>query len=157
MRKHLVTGALGLAVLILNPFYACHLGPSFTYSAKDMKAAVEGTWTLTVEHQTYSFHIKQSTHDPMQKQSSRSLVPSANACGTRSFVATASACIDFSRMPLVVTLTGETTDGVFIIEGTTFREGNLVIEVAGHQIDATVAPDGTATVEGGGKLVRTQR
>ena len=157
MRKHLVTGALGLAALILNPFYACNpLAPDFTYSAKDMKAAVEGTWTLTVENESYSFHIEQSAHDPMQKQSSRSLMPTAHACGTRSFVATASACIDFSRMPVIVDLTGKTTDGVFMIEGTTFREGRLIIEVAGHQIEATVAPDGTATIDSG-KLVRTAR
>lgn len=155
MRKHLVTGALGLAALILNPFYACNpFAPSYTYSAKEMKAAVEGTWTLTTEGRSYVFHVKQGNR--ARQHSSRSMIPSAQACGTRTLVASASACIDSSDMPVVVTLEGETTDGMFTVHGTTFHRGNLVIEVADYLVEASVTPDGTATTDRG-TLIRTGR
>ena len=155
MRKHLVTGGLGLAALILNPFYACSMIEGYSYGAKDMRAAVEGTWTLTTERRSYTFQVKQGKHDP-KRHSSRSMISSAHACGTRTLVASASACIDESLMPVVVTLEGTTTDGVFAVFGTTFTEGTLRIDVAGQNVDATVTPDGKATLESG-KLIRIGR
>lgn len=59
-------------------------------------------------------------------------------------------------MPVVVNVSGTTSDGVFLVHGTTFRDGDLVIEVAGQSIEAKVMPDGTATVPNG-KLTRASR
>ena len=153
MRKHLITAALGLSALIFNPFYACNI-LGYTYAAPEMKAAVEGTWTLTTPDRSYVFHVEQAKGT--QRYSNRSMVPSAHACGSRTFVASASACIDSTTMPVVVTSSGETTEGVFSVSGKTFVQGDLVIEVAGQRVEAIVKPDGTATTESG-TLTRTAR
>ena len=155
MLKQLTIGVLAVAALVLNPFYACSLGPSFSYSAAEMTAAVEGTWVLTVDGRSYIFHIEQAS--AAQQHSSASLVPSAHACGDRTLVKSASACIDTSTMPVVVTLSGTSTDGIFQVDGTRFEKGRLVIEVADYQLEATVLPDGSATVSGNRTLTRTAR
>ncbi|MDQ3339648.1 MAG: hypothetical protein M4D80_31160 [Myxococcota bacterium] len=158
MLKKLSIGALAVAALVLNPFYACSSDRAFTYSAAEMAAAIEGTWTLTASDRSYIFHIEQAS-EAKQKSSSRSLVPSAHACSQRTLVKSASACIDTSTMPVVVELSGQTTDGLFMVKGTRFESGHLIIEVAGQQVRAKVKPDGTAIlVEGSeGTLSRSAR
>jgi hypothetical protein len=158
MLKKLSLGTLAVAALVLNPFYACIGDRAFTYSATEMAAAVEGTWTLTLEDRSYIFHIEQASA-PKQQHSSRSLVPSAHACSQRTLVKSASACIDSSTMPIVVNLSGKTTDGEFTVNGTRFESGRLVIEVGDHQVRAKVKPDGTATMveESKGTLIRSAR
>jgi hypothetical protein len=157
MLKKLSIGTLTVAALVLNPFYACSSEREFTYSAAEMIAAIEGTWTLTLDDRSYIFHIEQAS-EVKQKHSSRSLVPSAHACSQRTLVKSASACIDTSTMPIVVNLSGTTTDGLFMVRGTRFESGRLIIEVADHHIQALVNPDGTATVEGEKRsLIRVSR
>ena len=155
MMKRLSIATLGLAALVLNPFYACSTERAFRFSATEMRAAVEGTWTLELADRSYIFHIEQAT-EAKQQHSQRSVVGHAHACGKRTLVKSASACLDTSTMPVVVNVSGTTTDGVFVVYGTTFRDGDLVIEVAGQAIRANVMPDGTATVTGG-KLSRSSR
>jgi hypothetical protein len=59
-------------------------------------------------------------------------------------------------MPLVVELSGETSNGELLVHGLTFREGQLLIHVAGQDVMARVTPDGAATVPDG-TLVRSSR
>ena len=154
MRKELVVVALGFAVMILNPYYVNPLKSKFSYSAAEMKAAIEGTWTLTLDDRSYIFHIQQADRDWMPQVSERAM--RLSSCTHRTLVASAAACRDITRMPVVVTLSGENTDGLFAISSTTLVEGELWIEVDGRKIYAIVMPDGTAAVDGA-KLIRTAR
>ena len=158
MRARLAVAAVGLAALVLNPSYAC-LGdrePAYAFTAADMKSAVEGTWTLAIAGRHYILHVAQAA-EIAQTHASRALVGEAHACGKRTLVRSAHACLDTSEMPLVVELSGErTSDGMFSIHGTTFREGQLVIRVAGQDVFARVTPEGVATVDRG-TLVRSSR
>jgi phage tail sheath gpL-like len=144
MLKQLSLGALTVAALVLNPFYACVPEPSFQFTANEMAAAIEGTWTLTLEDRSYIFHIEAAS---ARRQHSRaSLVPSAHACGKRTVVKSAAACVDTTTLPVVVNVSGSTSDGEFRVHGTRFVEGELVIDVADHRVHARVNADGTATV-----------
>ena len=158
MLKQLSIGTLAVAALVLNPFYACVANRDFQFSANEMAAAVEGTWTLTLEDRSYIFHIAAAS-EAKQKHSSASFVPSAHACGNRTLVKSAAACEDTTTMPVIVNLSGTTTDGEFRVHGTRFVEGELVIEIANHSIYARVNADGTATVSGDKqrKLIRSAR
>lgn len=153
--KRLSIATLGLAALILNPFYACSTEREFRFSATAMRDAVEGTWTLELADRSYIFHIEQAT-EAKQQHSQRSMIGNAHACGNRTLVKSASACLDTSTMPVIVNVSGTMTDGTFMVHGTTFRKGDLVIEIAGQSIRADVMPDGTATVTGS-KLTRSSR
>jgi len=156
MFKKLSIATLGLAALVLNPSYACRLEKDFDYSAVEMRAAVEGTWTLTTSGGSYTFDIEQAA--AAKRSSARSLVPSAHACGSRTLVKSASACESESVMPIEVHLAGETTDGVFEVYGATFVAGSLKVTVAGHLVYARVSPEGiTSDVSDGATLVRASR
>jgi hypothetical protein len=146
MLKQLSIGTLAVAALVLNPFYACTGDREFTFSATEMAAAVEGTWMLTTADRSYIFHIEAASE--AKQHSSASLVPSAHACGSRTLVKSAAACLDTTTMPVVVKLSGATSDGVFRVHGTRFEDGELVIEVADHAVHARVNADGTASVNG---------
>src|SRR5262245_26724183 len=108
MAKKLVAVMLGLAVAILNPLAACSLLGGFDFGAKEMRAAVEGTWTVTspagedAPAVAYTITIRQGTGAERKPSAAGGLVAPAAACGDRSFVATAAACLDTSRMPLDV-------------------------------------------------------
>jgi hypothetical protein len=151
----LVVAAVGLAALVLNPFYACTRERIYTFSAEDMKRAVEGTWTLALGDRHYILHLSQASA-VSQPHASRGLVDEAHACGKRTLVSSAHACLDISEMPLSVEISGDTSQGVFMVHGSRFREGHLLLSIAGQDLTAFVAPDGRATLSAG-TLVRNSR
>lgn len=154
MPGKLVVILLGLAALVLNPFVACSHEPPWRFGANELRAAIEGTWTVTVPARgpddpalTYTVHIRQgdgSTRD--QRASASSLVTPAAACGDRSFVRTAAACMDRTEMPLDVQivagpLRGETR-GALEVVGRSFLHGRVELTLGASRLTALVSPEG---------------
>jgi hypothetical protein len=151
----LALAGLVLAVLVLNPWFGV---TGYSYGASEMRAAIEGTWRLTITSDDAApiertFTLAQAASDPSEvvpaetpsaPHASRGWIRRAAACGTRSLVRSASACMDITRMPLDVKIAGgdEVVHAEFVVGGTTFNRGGLVLEIADYWLDAGIAPDG---------------
>src|SRR5512138_256094 len=127
MRK-LVAGCALSTVFLFN----CDLifGPSFEFGEAEMRSAVEGTWEVTPRSgEKLRFTIKQGGDS--DRHSARSFVPAAQACGSRSFIKSASACIHMSQMPLeLVALDGHhVLGGQLVVDGTRFDRGDLLLTI----------------------------
>ncbi len=132
------------AVLVLDPM-GLFAGPDWQFEEADMRAAVEGDWSLTITEgavtKTWKLQIRQSDR---AESSSREtgLVRSASACGNRTFVRSASACGYSTRMPIDITVLDEPkappAKGFFIVGDTKFEQGQLEIRI-GTDLDHMVA------------------
>ena len=145
MRK-LVAIAIGLAVLILTPYFLFFSDVRFDYGEPEMRAAIEGTWRLNAPGRTRLELTIAEAKAPVQ-HTSRGLVRSAAACAHRTLVRSAEACMDITKMELAVTATPAVAGarGTFTVVNTSFREGNLELVLGGISVSATVAPDGHVT------------
>jgi hypothetical protein len=153
MIKLAVVAVVALGVLVLNPWFGWfgEDDPGFRYDLPEVRAAVEGTWQLTLAPaggptRTTTFTLAQG-HDADQAHASRTLVRSAAACSARAFVKAAAACVDTTHMPLdVVVLAGapaaHRNQGMFIVVGTTFEAGHLSVSLDELSISAMVSPRG---------------
>lgn len=152
-----------VAVFFLNPNLACSDEPQYQYGADEMRAAVEGDWSLTItpdggSASQVTVHIEQSPASLAARRPARAFVRAAEACGTRTLVKSAGACIDVTEMPLAVTyISGDpafssaANSGSFSVFGLAFAIGDLNLKVGAYQIRVTVHADGTlepATVYG---------
>ena len=146
-----------VAFFFLNPAIACSDDPDFQYGAPEMRAAVEGDWSFTITPDNGSavaltVHIQQGVaFSTAARNSGRSFVRAAYACGTRTLVKSAGACVDSTQMPLGVTfVTGDTTfallalNGTFTVNGLTFVSGDLDLVLGPYQIKVQVNADGSA-------------
>jgi hypothetical protein len=137
--------AIAVAALVLNPVFGITSG--FDYGAPELRAALEGTWRLTITTgitgttgdapRVITFTIAQASRaDRMHAMramhaSSGTWVRSAAACGGRTLVRTAGACMDYTDMPLEATvLTGAAPahylDGwSFTVGSTSFTRGQM--------------------------------
>ncbi len=87
------------------------------------------------------------------RSAGRALVRGAYACGGRTLVKSAGACIDWSEMPLVVTyVSGDTAfstaamSGTFKVYGLVFTagdQGELALTIGPYQILMEVTADGS--------------
>jgi hypothetical protein len=151
---------VALAAFFVNPFFACVAEDEFQYGAPEMRAAVEGTWDLTLsfsdgETQTVTLAIAQGSSAPgaqSSRGSGRGLVREAAACGTRTLVKSAGACSSSSEMPLAVSfLSGEdalrtaTMSGNLVVHSLIFTQGNLLLRVGDIGIDGTLSSAGVAS------------
>jgi hypothetical protein len=151
---------LPLALFFLNPSLACGPPePQFSYGAGEMRAAVEGSWSFSIAPddgsaiQMATVRLQQSTRAaPTLETMARApaLVRAAYACGERTLVRSAGACVDISTMPLDVTvlasdpvLPAVTSFGTFRVEGLDFFVGELELMVGPYQILMEVAADGS--------------
>lgn len=135
MIRTIVLGTVLLAILALNPMFGC-FATHFDYSEADMKKAIEGRWKLTIDRRELEMTVRETKS--VQRHASNGLVNSAAACGTRSFVNTAEACIDASSMDVDVAIAGVINHGTFRVFGTTFERGNLEVEANGLWLDVHV-------------------
>jgi hypothetical protein len=172
MRLRRLAWLVPVALFFLNPALACGGGPDYDYGAAEMRAAVEGTWllTLTPEGGTPSevrLQIEQATAAPdaQAAQAARwGLLRQAHACGTRTLVKSAAACGDSTQMPLAVTVvdgdavfTGAKTTGIFTVYGLTFVIGEVELTLGERRVLFNIdragnpshvgSPPGTATIE----------
>jgi hypothetical protein len=82
-----------------------------------------------------------------QEHAARTLVRAADACGGRSLVKPAGACLDTTTMPLEVRLAAAGAAppvgaGELYVFGTQFRNGQLELEVGDIHVKAVVTPLG---------------
>ncbi len=151
--RWIVTGAVALAALVLNPVFGVLSGPHF--AAAELRAAVEGTWQLKVDEggatRTVAFRIAEGTEADAASAgltSQLELIRPAAACGHRTLVRSAGACRDMTDMPLEVTLLAggaapeRMRPGTFSVGGDEFKLGWLTVEVAGVVLHAEVTPAG---------------
>jgi hypothetical protein len=150
--KRTVITAVALAVLVLNPVFGLLSG--YDFGAPELRAAVEGTWQLTIASpdappRTVTFTLAQGAEAPdVHAARARSLVRPAAACGRRSLVKAASACRDSTELSLDVTTIADGKPqprpgrGVFVVSGTRFHSGALRIDVGGVSLEATLTPTG---------------
>ena len=163
--------SLALLAFFLNPGFACSPSnePEFKYGEAEMKGAVEGTWMLTLRAtdgtlsettlQIAESGKAQALLSPTAPGGSyrTGLIRSAAACGTRTFVKSAGACIDMSEMPLDVVVAGGdprfqavSSSGNLRIASLIFSLGMLELKLGELSVWSTVAPDGTTSSPGGG-------
>jgi hypothetical protein len=156
MVKKALVLVLGLAALILNPIAACSLfEPSFNFGAAEMRAAVEGTWTITApataDHPAMEYTVRIAQGDAAARPdlASLGLVAPAAACGSRSFVRPAAACIDATRMPLDIQIvkgpSTQPSSGKMVVLGTSFKSAGLDLVVDGVALRGQVSPKGVVT------------
>ena len=165
------------AVFILNPS-ACSQAsdPQFQYGAEELRAAVEGTWDLTLKTDsgataTLALKFAQSASAGPASGArgdgvrGPALLREAHACGTRTLIASAAACVDLSEMPLDVAFeSGDTAlDGAVIwdeargrtslggylrVYSLVFTQGELNLSLGDVRITAQILEDGTVTSAG---------
>lgn len=153
-----VAVVVAVGVLVLDPmnFFG---GPDWQYGEAEMRAAVEGTWELSVtdhkkQQKKWVLAIKQSDK---AERAERGLVKSAAACGGRTFVRSAHACSATSQMPIEITvLEGDKVpvSGRFYVEGETFTAGGLDVHLGKDPMDfRNLVASATARIDPGGKVV----
>jgi hypothetical protein len=157
-----VCTVVGLAVLVLSPMI--DLVPRPNFGADELRAAVEGTWRLTVRDEngaegTVTFRLAQGSEVEGEHASAHTLIRPAAACGRRTLVRSAGACKDITRMPLEVTLIADGGErrqagaGEITVVGTTFAEADLRVRVPHVWVSASVTPAGEArSVSSSGEL-----
>jgi hypothetical protein len=107
LKRWLVLGLFGVALLV-NPYLACSSSEEdFTYSEQDMKAAILGEWRGSgeLDGEAIAFTLTVDQAPAMSKTQSLSAPGVKPQCASRSFVKPAAACISESVMPLVGTIT----------------------------------------------------
>ena len=147
--RRLAVLLLATAVLVLNPAFGCSEdAPTYRYGAAELNAAIAGTWSATIDGRTHTFRIEQQRSAAPTKHSSasNSFVRAAAACGTRTLIASAGACVDSTEMPLtIIAVNGSAppTRGVLLVHSTVFSEAHLHLDLAPGTVSARIAPDGT--------------
>jgi hypothetical protein len=147
-----VVTVIALGVLVLNPVFGVLSGPDYEFGAAELRAAVEGTWQLTIAapgapQRTITFTLAQGA-EPAEPHAAWHLVRPAAACGSRSLVKTAGACGDLTNMPLEVTVIAggvpqqHPLQGRFMVDGTRFHSGDLRVDVGGVSLLATLTSAG---------------
>ena len=150
---------IGFAVFALDPSYGCRKD-TFHYGEAEMRAAVEGTWRLSMPEsydapaRTYTFRITAATASQHGERSfGIPFISSAHACGDRTLVRSASACEPRSLMPLE--LANIAGDGRLEVDGYLFDTARLELHVDNRDIIARIDNHGVVNdVTDGAELVR---
>lgn len=166
MRKPLialiVAAVVGTSILVVDIVGVLFGGEDWQYGETEMRAAVEGTWELTITDQgvakKWTLGIKQSDKaDRAERETG--LVRSAAACGSRSFVKNAHACGSMSAMPIeIAVLDGPeklAAGGRFYVGSTRFERGSLEIRLGKDPDDfQNLTASATAGIDPTGKVVK---
>ena len=124
LRKKSITYASLSLLWLVNPVITVgcdqNYGPAFGEAEMlDLMTDINGKeWTFEDNNRSYiiSFNLNQQSVEEMA--SILSIMGSAHACGTRSFIASASACIETTELPMegTVSITDAVTDEVIVDE-----------------------------------------
>ena len=156
--NNLVKSTLMTSLWLFNPIVGCSEGKKFEFEEADMielmDTVSETTWTLDQYNSMYEINFSLEKGDVVYNEDGEavnegevgSLLPttymaSANACGTRSFAAEASACVDISLLSVTGTVTikdtetqeiilEEAVDGSISVIGT--KLNNAVLDLEGQ-------------------------
>lgn len=152
----------GAGAFLLNPTFACGSAePDYQYGEAELRAAVEGDWALTVTHGPgaaleLSVRLQQrAEHTASARAPSApapSLLRSAHACGTRTLLAPAHACIDSTEMPLAVSLLAggaglesAALSGNFRVDSLVFDVGTLHLTLGELRVTAQLDAQGNVS------------
>ncbi len=151
--KVIVVAVIGGGVLTLNPWFGV-TADVFQFEAPEVLAAVEGTWQLGIaasdgSPRTIRFTLAQD-RPVTPPHAARGLVRSAAACGRRTLVKSASACIDITEVPLEVVWLAEAgparqDPATFFVEGKRFHGGHFTATIGDLALSAEITPDGKAS------------
>lgn len=142
MLRWLVLTCFTVAALVITPRF---LGDDYDYGAREMRAAVHGTWRVRLDHRELTAQLDGAREAPATS-SARGWIRSAAACGHRTLVRSAEACESYSDLPLEVFVAGVPhASGTLRVFGTTFGYGNLELHLDDVWIDASITPDGKVT------------
>lgn len=147
MRK-LAIGVAAALAFALNPAFVACGGKTYNFTAKELNAAIAGTWKLTPRGSEKALTFTLAQRKLPVEGRAPSVFNEAAACGNRQLVATADACLDTTTMPLTVTFQGGThkaNKAEYVVTGYTFKSGNLRLEIDDLHVNAAVSPDGTVT------------
>lgn len=153
MRMRSISYLLFAAALLFNPMAGCERIAGYDYGAKEMKAAVAGTWTVkTKTGREVTFEVDTGE---AKRHSSRGWIRSASACSHRSMLSTAEACIDSTEMKLkVIVASGDTPiEATFRVHGMHFTRGELSLTVGSEYVSAQVSPRGSVVEAYNGEVV----
>jgi hypothetical protein len=127
MKKWLLMGVFGLA-LVVNPYLGCSSnGQDFSYSEADLKDATLGTWqgSAEIDGEQVEFSLVLEQASAKSKTQSLSAPKVQPQCATRSFVKPAGACASLSEMPVVGTLTSVNPELNGAVDGVVHAYQNL--------------------------------
>ena len=154
--NNLTKSTLMTAIWLFNPVIGCSQEKSFEFAEADMvelmESVSEASWTVEQEATTFEVHFELEKGDVNYDEDAEdesegafgSLMPaygmmsSAQACGTRSFLAEADACIDNSVLSVIGTVTitnadsqeiviEESIDGRLDVMGTVLDNAELIL------------------------------
>lgn len=163
---------LSLAVLafFVNPGIACTSPDdgAFQFGEPEMRAAVEGQWRIdwsVAGGAATSVTVQVSQAGAQGDSGTAALSPAAGrggfiravaACDSRSFVKSASACMDSTQMPLQVAyVSGDSAyqaiplGGTFSVYGLSFSTGHLQLVFHKTSVTLGVRPDGSVATANG--------
>lgn len=137
MRKQ-VKWSLMSVLWLVNPIVGCSQEEGFSFGEDDMLALLDEvnqeTWVFEVSEERFEL---QFTLVPRESEMASlhlsSIFTSAHACGSRSFFAEASACIDTSDLPVEGTVNIIDVETGDVIQGDLAVEGSL--EILGLDLD----------------------
>lgn len=150
MLRKLVVVAVAVAVFLITPYYFFQRFTSHQFGEAEMRRAVEGTWTVELtqsngERRSITLSIEQA-RSAERAERERGWIRSAAACGSRSFVRSAEACMDTSRMPLTLTALGDdrpaSLRGQLVVDGKVFERGTLDLQLDSHLLHARISKAG---------------
>ena len=159
---HRLAIAVAALVFFLNPGFGCSSGQedNYQYGEAEMKTAVEGTWVLTLgasagsPNEVITVRVAESSKAHADNTRTvnhrRGMIRAAAACGTRTLVASAHACIDSSEMPLDVTLVSGPDSykavplsGNLAVHSLIFSQGSFGLSFGTLYVSADITPDGS--------------
>lgn len=159
MARSVLVGVALIAALVLSPFSACD---RFTYhfGASELRAAIEGTWQITPRGQPRITVTIMQGGAP--DHAALGWIRKAAACGDRSLIRTAGACMDTTSMPLAIAIVDglprdTETHGTVLVAGSELVSANLELHLGALVVEAKVSPTGEAESWTDATIVRLRR
>ncbi|HWO24507.1 MAG TPA: hypothetical protein VNO30_37450 [Kofleriaceae bacterium] len=166
MLRKLVVAAVAVAVFLITPYFLYQRVTAYGFGEAEMRRAVEGTWTLELTtaagaQRSITLEIEQA-RSAARAERERGWIRSAAACGSRTFIRSADACVDASMMDLKLTAIGDDRPtllrGQLMVTGKSFQRGQLDLEIDGRLVVAQISSAGDVLmVDHGDPTVRLAR
>jgi SH3-like domain-containing protein len=150
MLRKLVVAAVAVAVFLITPYVLYQRVTAFDFGEAEMRRAVEGTWTVeltTAEGARRSLTLEiEQARSAARVEREHGWIRSAAACGSRTFIRSADACMDKSEMELKLTATGDdrpaSLRGRLIVVTKSFQRGQLELELDDRSLGAQISRTG---------------
>ncbi len=153
---------VGVAFFFLNPNFGCGGDEDpYEYGVEEMEAAAAGRWKISGEGVALTINLRSATPPKMAHASS--WIRAAHACGQRTFIRPAAACVDTGQLyiegEVVEGAPGVKVTGYFTILSASLSPGSLDLKfsdgrsLSAERIEATTnSATGRITPSGNGTL-----